>query len=141
MQKRSGWMGRLILVTGGARSGKSSFAEERARNFGVSILYIATAIGMDEEMNERIRRHRLQRPAGWETHEAFCDFEVSLPGLLKGRDAVLLDCVTVMVFSAFLLTKLLGSKLGGVTGDILGAVCELNQVVFLLAAYLLVKFV
>ena len=65
MQKRSGWMGRLILVTGGARSGKSSFAEERARNFGVSILYIATAIGMDEEMNERIRRHRLQRPAGW----------------------------------------------------------------------------
>ncbi len=41
--------------------------------------------------------------------------------------------------SAFLLTRLLGSKLGGVTGDILGAVCELNQVVFLLAAYFLSK--
>ena len=95
-------MGKLILVTGGARSGKSCYAEERARNFGGRILYIATAIAMDEEMNERIRRHRLQRPAGWETLEIFRDFEVSLPGLQKDRDAVLLDCVTVMVSNIML---------------------------------------
>jgi adenosylcobinamide kinase/adenosylcobinamide-phosphate guanylyltransferase len=95
-------MGRLILVTGGARSGKSSFAEESARFFGGRILYIATAVGMDEEMIERIRRHRLQRPAGWDTLETFRDFDVSLPGLLKDRDAVLLDCVTVMVSNIML---------------------------------------
>ncbi len=95
-------MGRLILVTGGARSGKSSFAEERARSYGSRILYIATAIAMDEEMKERIRRHRLQRPAGWETLETFRDFNVSLPGLLRDRDAVLLDCVTIMVSNIML---------------------------------------
>jgi adenosylcobinamide kinase/adenosylcobinamide-phosphate guanylyltransferase len=95
-------MGRLILVTGGARSGKSSFAEEKARYFGQRILYIATAVAMDEEMKERIRRHRLQRPSEWETLEAFRDFDVSLPELLKDRDAVLLDCITVMVSNIML---------------------------------------
>lgn len=95
-------MGRLILVTGGARSGKSSFAEEFIRSFGDRILYIATAIAFDEEMKERIRRHRLQRPSGWETLEAYRDFESSLPGMLTGRNAVLLDCVTVMVSNIML---------------------------------------
>lgn len=95
-------MGRLIMVTGGARSGKSSFAEELARSCGDRVLYIATAVGMDEEMKERIRRHRLQRPAGWETLEAFRDFDAMLPGMLKGHDAVLLDCITVMVSNIML---------------------------------------
>ncbi|MEN6314662.1 MAG: bifunctional adenosylcobinamide kinase/adenosylcobinamide-phosphate guanylyltransferase [Clostridiaceae bacterium] len=95
-------MGRLILVTGGARSGKSSFAEETVRGFGGSILYIATAIAFDDEMKERIRRHRLQRPADWETLEAFRDFGRVLPDRLDGRDAVLLDCVTVMVSNIML---------------------------------------
>ena len=95
-------MGRLILVTGGARSGKSSFAEESARSFGGRILYIATAVAMDEEMKERIRRHRLQRPAEWETLEAFRDYGVRLPSLLQDRDAVLLDCITVMVSNIML---------------------------------------
>lgn len=95
-------MGRLILVTGGARSGKSSFAEKTARDFGENILYIATAIAFDDEMKERIRRHRLQRPERWETLEAFRDFDRVLRGRLEGRDAVLLDCVTVMVSNIML---------------------------------------
>lgn len=95
-------MGRLILVTGGARSGKSSYAEETVRGFGDNILYIATAIGMDDEMNERIRRHRLQRPLNWETLEAFRDFDKTLTSMLIGRNAVLLDCVTVMVSNIML---------------------------------------
>ena len=95
-------MGKLILVTGGARSGKSSFAEETVRLFGDNILYIATATGFDDEMKERIRRHRLQRPSNWETLEAFCDFDKTLTGMLEGRDAVLLDCVTIMVSNIML---------------------------------------
>jgi adenosylcobinamide kinase/adenosylcobinamide-phosphate guanylyltransferase len=95
-------MGKLILVTGGARSGKSRFAEKKASDFGDRVLYIATAVAFDEEMKERIRRHRQQRPSGWETLEAYRDFETSLPGLLAGRDAVLLDCVTVMVSNILL---------------------------------------
>lgn len=95
-------MGRLILVTGGARSGKSSFAEEKAGSFGKNILYIATAIAFDNEMKERIRRHRMQRPEGWETLEAFRDFSRVLPHMLERRDAVLLDCVTVMISNIML---------------------------------------
>jgi adenosylcobinamide kinase/adenosylcobinamide-phosphate guanylyltransferase len=95
-------MGKLILVTGGARSGKSRFAEKKASDFGDRVLYIATAVAFDEEMKERIRRHRQQRPSGWETLEVYRDFETSLPGLLAGRDAVLLDCVTVMVSNIML---------------------------------------
>lgn len=89
-------------MTGGARSGKSRFAEKKASDFGDRVLYIATAVAFDEEMKERIRRHRQQRPSGWETLEAYRDFETSLPGLLAGRDAVLLDCVTVMVSNILL---------------------------------------
>ncbi len=89
-------------MTGGARSGKSRFAEKKASDFGDRVLYIATAVAFDEEMKERIRRHRQQRPSDWETLEAYRDFETSLPGLLAGRDAVLLDCVTVMVSNILL---------------------------------------
>ena len=95
-------MGRLILVTGGARSGKSSFAEETVRSVGDNVLYIATATAFDDEMKERIYRHRQQRPASWETLEAFRGLGSILPGLLPGRDAVLLDCITVMVSNIML---------------------------------------
>lgn len=95
-------MGRLVLVTGGARSGKSSFAEETVCSMGDKILYIATATDFDDEMKERIRHHRQQRPSSWETLEAFRDFDRTLHCRLDGRDAVLLDCVTIMVSNIML---------------------------------------
>lgn len=127
-------MGKLILITGGARSGKSSFAEETAGGFGDRILYIATAIGMDDEMRERIRRHRRQRPAGWETLEAWRDFGACLPGLLSGRDAVLLDCITVMV-SNIMLQKAMDwegltiDEMNGVEEDVTKQVAALLSIV------------
>ncbi len=95
-------MGKLILVTGGARSGKSSFAEETVKSFGGNILYIATSIPFDDEMKERVKRHRQQRPAAWDTLEAYRDMDVRLAGKLPGKDAVLLDCITVMVSNIML---------------------------------------
>ncbi len=90
-------MGKLIMVTGGARSGKSSYAEDTAKKLGDNILYIATSIPFDEEMKQRIRKHREQRPAGWETVEAYRDFGFHLEGKLEGKSAVMLDCITIMV--------------------------------------------
>jgi len=95
-------MGQLIMVTGGARSGKSNFAEEKVRSFGDEILYIATAIAFDDEMKERIHRHRMHRPSSWETLEAFRDFDKILPDMLLERNAVLLDCMTIMVSNIML---------------------------------------
>lgn len=90
-------MGKLVLVTGGARSGKSSFAEEMAGKFGDNVLYIATSIPFDDEMRDRIQKHRERRPSCWETLEAYRDMDVKLTDRLGGKDAVLLDCVTIMV--------------------------------------------
>jgi len=90
-------MGKLILVTGGVRSGKSTFAEEKAKSFGDDVIYVATATPFVEEMKERVKKHRLQRPASWETIEAHRDIDSLLEGKIKGKSAVLLDCITVMI--------------------------------------------
>ncbi|HEY9059608.1 MAG TPA: bifunctional adenosylcobinamide kinase/adenosylcobinamide-phosphate guanylyltransferase [Pseudobacteroides sp.] len=90
-------MGKLILVTGGARSGKSTYAEEIVKKTGKRVLYIATAKGFDEEMKQRIKKHREQRPSSWETLEAFRDFENILNTRLADKEVILLDCITIMV--------------------------------------------
>jgi len=90
-------MGKLILVTGGARSGKSSFAEQYARKLGENIIYIATAIPFDEEMKLRVKKHREQRPSHWETVEAYKDLDCALKYKVEGKDGALLDCITVMI--------------------------------------------
>ena len=85
-------MSRLTLVLGGARSGKSRFAEGLAQAHGGPRIYIATAEPFDDEMRQRIAKHREQRAGdGWETVEAALD-----PAAILPRDGlVLLDCVTV----------------------------------------------
>ena len=63
-------MGKIVLVTGGARSGKSSFAEKYAAKYGKRIAYVATSQVFDKEMEFRVRLHRQRRPADWDTYEA-----------------------------------------------------------------------
>lgn len=98
-------MGKFILVTGGARSGKSSFAESLAGGCGSNVLYIATSIPFDDEMKLRIQKHRKQRPDTWDTLESFKDFENIPHDLVKEKDAILLDCVTIMVSNIMFETK------------------------------------
>ncbi len=61
---------RLIFLLGGARSGKSRYAENWARERGGPVLFVATAEGKDADMQERIAQHRASRPAAWQTLEA-----------------------------------------------------------------------
>lgn len=86
---------RLVLVLGGARSGKSSFAERLAVESGRSVAYIATAVAGDEEMRERIQRHQEARPAGWKTIEEPVQLAEALRLGTEAADVVLVDCVTV----------------------------------------------
>ncbi len=90
-------MSKIILVTGGARSGKSVFAEEMIKGFGDSVLYIATTIAADEEMRYRIQRHRALRPPEWDTVEVYRDIDVLMEDTGAGYDAVMVDCVDALV--------------------------------------------
>lgn len=85
---------KVVLVTGGARSGKSAYAEARARAYAGEVLYLATARVEDDEMRERVQRHRAARPREWRTHEGVYD----LAEAARGFDGlVLLDCVTLLI--------------------------------------------
>ena len=89
-------MAELIFVTGGARSGKSSFAlrlaQERA---GDGVTFVATAEAHDDEMRGRIERHRLERPATWTTVEAPDDAAVAIAA--ASSRATILDCLSLLV--------------------------------------------
>ncbi len=91
----------LTLVTGGARSGKSAFAEQLAAASGEPVTFVATAEALDDDMRERIARHRNARPAGWQTLEEPLSVGVSLRSRGVGG-TVLLDCVTLLVSNLLL---------------------------------------
>ncbi|HEY5537299.1 MAG TPA: bifunctional adenosylcobinamide kinase/adenosylcobinamide-phosphate guanylyltransferase [Acetobacterium sp.] len=91
-------MGYLIFITGGARSGKSTYAEKLAKQSSKSVVYIATAIAFDDGMKDRIAKHQEQRPALWETIEQYKNFEnMKKDPAFKKAEIVLFDCLTVMV--------------------------------------------
>jgi adenosylcobinamide kinase/adenosylcobinamide-phosphate guanylyltransferase len=87
----------LILILGGARSGKSTYAEKLAAEIGQHVLYIATAEVGDEEMAERIAAHRLARPATWQTLEAPRNVGDALAAINYRPDVLLLDDLTLLV--------------------------------------------
>jgi len=96
-------MGRLILLLGGARSGKSSFAEARAKEIAAdSVLYVATAETKDEEMRLRAIKHRAARPAAWVTVEAPRNVARAIRQERSGQRVILLDCMTVLVSNLLL---------------------------------------
>ncbi len=90
-------MSKIILVTGGARSGKSGFAEDEIRKLNTETAYIATAIAFDDGMKNRIRKHKLQRPSTWKTYEKPTNVHEIIAEINKNHSACLLDCITVML--------------------------------------------
>jgi adenosylcobinamide kinase / adenosylcobinamide-phosphate guanylyltransferase len=90
-------MSRIILITGGARSGKSSYAENLAKEFNEDVLYIATAIPFDDEMKDRIAKHKERRPANWHTFEGYRNLKQVFENDKITFGVILLDCITVMV--------------------------------------------
>ena len=93
---------RLILILGGARSGKSAFAERLAARSGRTVAYIATATDSDDEMRERIARHRASRPHQWHTIEEPLDLAEAVQRAYHLADVALLDCVTLWLGNTLL---------------------------------------
>lgn len=87
----------ITLILGGARSGKTHFAQEIAARLGNRVLYIATAEALDEEMSSRIEAHKRSRPSTWKTVEARTDLVKSIVGDIDDAEVVVLDCLTLLV--------------------------------------------
>ena len=92
----------LTLILGGARSGKTSYAQEQARQIGENVLYVATAAAGDDEMRMRIEAHRAARPAEWQTLEATLQVGEALISNQVRTQVVIVDCVTLLVSNVLL---------------------------------------
>ena len=103
-----------ILILGGARSGKTGFAERLAMRAGESPLYLATAQALDAEMRERVRLHQQQRHKRFATLEEPIALTTALRAAAKSHDVILVDCLTLWI------TNLLGTH-----HDVAAAVEEL----------------
>lgn len=95
---------RLIFLLGGARSGKSHYAEQWARDNGQQVLFVATAQAFDDEMRERIARHQQERPTHWDTLEAPQQVGARLQEQLTAQpyDTVVVDCITLLAANILL---------------------------------------
>ncbi|HZA56901.1 MAG TPA: bifunctional adenosylcobinamide kinase/adenosylcobinamide-phosphate guanylyltransferase [Candidatus Udaeobacter sp.] len=87
----------IILITGGARSGKSKYAEQRAGEMGDRRLYVATAEAKDEEMSQRIAEHQKRRGNQWRTIEEPVELAEALQAQRGKTDSALVDCLTLWI--------------------------------------------
>ncbi|MDD3888422.1 MAG: bifunctional adenosylcobinamide kinase/adenosylcobinamide-phosphate guanylyltransferase [Syntrophomonadaceae bacterium] len=98
--------GKLIFVTGAARSGKSFFAEKTAAELEGNVTYIATCVPGDDEMKDRVARHQSRRPVNWQTiEEAFNPAQV-IKEFDEPGHIILLDCLTLLVSNLILQTNI-----------------------------------
>lgn len=95
-------MTKLTFILGGARSGKSSYAQKLAEESGKSVTFIATAQAWDDEMKARIQKHREDRPAEWQTLEIQKDISAYLIQNPQQTEIYLLDCITLLANNVFM---------------------------------------
>ncbi len=95
---------KIILLLGGARSGKSTFAQELACQMSNKVLFVATGEAFDDEMRARIEEHKKNRPKSWRTLEASHNIGKALKEQIADSEVVIIDCLTLLV------SNLLGSE-------------------------------
>ena len=93
---------KFILLIGGARSGKSRFAQELASKSGEPVLFVATAEAGDEEMQRRIEKHKRERSADWNTLEVSTHIGSHIEQKIGETQTVIVDCITLLVNNIFL---------------------------------------
>ncbi|MFA5795060.1 MAG: bifunctional adenosylcobinamide kinase/adenosylcobinamide-phosphate guanylyltransferase [Candidatus Brocadiia bacterium] len=103
-------MKKFILITGGARSGKSHYAVELAKKLTAPpsthrVVYIATSCFHDEEMDKRIAAHKKSRPAEWQTVEEDKNIDTVIFNLKGLSEIVVIDCLTILTSNLMLELK------------------------------------
>ena len=93
---------KCILILGGARSGKSRFAQQLAQQFGKRVLFVATGEPLDEEMALRIKEHKLSRPQNWRTLETGVNVGERIREQIGDAEVVIVDCLTLLISNVLL---------------------------------------
>lgn len=96
---------KIVFITGGARSGKSSFAMAEASRINGKKAYIATAEALDEEMRQRIENHKRQRGNDWVTYEEPLKIAEVIKEIEGKYSAILIDCLTLWLSNLFMNNK------------------------------------
>jgi adenosylcobinamide kinase / adenosylcobinamide-phosphate guanylyltransferase len=92
---------KITLLLGGARSGKSHWAQETARKTATKVLFVATATADDEDMRLRIAKHKQDRPSTWRTLEAPTRIGRQIEEAAGDAELVIIDCITLLVNNVF----------------------------------------
>lgn len=88
----------VTFVIGGARSGKSTYAEQKVKEYSSKVLYLATAVVTDQAMADRVKKHQEQRPNTWSTLEIYSNFsELTNHIEFNECEAVIIDCITTLI--------------------------------------------
>ncbi len=125
-------MSKMTFILGGARSGKSRYAAEIAKNLRKNTVFIATATALDEEMKERIRLHKISRPKEWDLIEEPMNLSGVILGLKTIYDVAIIDCVGLWVSNllmANITDKAIEKRIKELTASILKAKASLVIIV------------
>jgi adenosylcobinamide kinase/adenosylcobinamide-phosphate guanylyltransferase len=106
----------IHFVLGAARSGKSRYAEQLAQASGLTKIYLATARVLDEEMAERVTRHKLDRGVGWFTHEEPVRLAEAIAARAAADRVVLVDCLTLWLTNLLLDGEDIAQRVRALTG-------------------------
>ena len=109
---------RSLLILGGARSGKSAYAQSLAESYGSERLYLATAEAGDDEMAARIARHRADRRGGWATLEEPLEVARALGAEARPGRVVVVDCLTLWLSNLMLAGRDPSAAIAGLAGAI-----------------------
>lgn len=118
-----------LLVLGGARSGKSRYAQTRAEALGGEPVYVATAQALDAEMGERIERHQADRGPRWSTVEAPVELAAAIRAEDQADRVLLIDCLTLWTSNLLLADR----DIVAATDDLVAAIGEAGCPVILVA--------
>lgn len=119
----------LLFVLGGARSGKSRYALNRAEALPGALLFVATAQALDKEMDSRIARHREERGPRWRTIEEPFDLAAVVRAEAKADGVLLIDCLTLWASNLLLADQ----DIDAATGALVEALGEAQGPVILVA--------
>lgn len=123
----------IIFVTGGARSGKSDFAQDMAEKIEGKRVFVATAQAFDEEMAERIQKHQENRGTRWDALEEPINLGGAIRSILGQYKTILVDCLTVWMSNLLLEYQDQNERISEIVDDFFSGLSESDETIIVVS--------